>query len=149
MRVAVDPGSVRIGVAASDPHGVLAVPVETVRRGPGDLSRLAAIVTEREALEVLVGLPVSLSGGEGPAAEVARAFAADLARAVSPVPVRLVDERLSTAGAARGLRAAGVGGRKARQVVDQAAAVVLLQGALDAENSTGVPPGEPVSVTGF
>lgn len=149
VRVAVDLGSVRVGVAASDPAGILAFPVETVARGPGDLARLGAIVAEREAFEVLVGLPRSLSGADGPAAVLARAFAAQLAAQIAPVPVRLVDERLSTAGATRDLRAAGVGGRRARGVVDQAAAVTFLQAALDTENATGLPPGEPVAATGF
>jgi putative Holliday junction resolvase len=141
----VDPGSVRIGVAASDPSGLLASPVETVKRGPGDLDRIAAIAAEREAVAVLVGLPRSLSGGDGPAAAGARAWARELAQRLAPIPVRLVDERLSTVAAARDLRAAGVSGRKARGVVDQAAAVVFLQSALEAERASGAPVGEPVS----
>ncbi len=144
VRVALDAGSVRVGVAASDPGGMLAGPVETVRRGRGDLDRIAAIVAERAAVEVLVGLPRSMSGSEGPAAALARAFAADVARAVAPVPVRLVDERLSTVSATRDLRSAGVRGRAQRGVVDQAAAIVFLQAALDQERSTGRAPGEPV-----
>ena len=144
VRLGVDPGSVRIGVAASDPSGLLASPVETVRRGPGDLDRLAALVEEREATEVLVGLPRSLSGGDGPAAATTRAWAAVLAARLHPTPVRLVDERLSTVSAARDLRSAGMSGRRARGVVDQAAAVVLLQAALDAERAGGMPPGELV-----
>jgi putative Holliday junction resolvase len=143
--VAVDAGSVRVGVAASDPDGLLAGPVETVRRGKGDLARLAEIVGERGAVEVLVGLPRSMSGAEGPAAALAREFAGALARTVAPVPVRLVDERLSTVSATRDLRSAGVRGRAQRGVVDQAAAVVFLQAALDQERSTGLPPGEPVA----
>jgi putative Holliday junction resolvase len=136
---------VRIGVAASDPSGFLASPVETVPRGSGDLDRLAALVAERDAVAVLVGLPRSLSGADGPAAEAARSWAAQLAARLAPTPVRLVDERLSTVAAGRDLRAAGVSGRRARGVVDQAAAVVFLQAALDAERSSGAPAGEPVA----
>ncbi|HEY3604785.1 MAG TPA: Holliday junction resolvase RuvX [Sporichthyaceae bacterium] len=141
----IDPGSVRIGVAASDPSRLLASPVETVKRGPGDLDRIAAIAAEREAVAVLVGLPRSLSGRDGPAAAAAREWAGQLAARLDPTPVRLVDERLSTVAAARDLRAAGVSGRKARGVVDQAAAVVFLQAALDAERACGAPAGEAVT----
>ena len=96
VRIGVDVGDVRIGVARSDPSGLIATPVETVARGTGDLARLAAIAAEEDAVEVVVGLPRSLSGGEGPAAAKVRAFAAEIAAALAPVPVRLCDERLST-----------------------------------------------------
>lgn len=141
MRVGVDVGSVRIGVAASDPEGRLAHPLETVPRGPGDVERIVALATDREALEIIVGLPRSLSGREGPAAAGVRAFAARLAAKAAPLPVRLADERLSTVSAQRGLRDSGVRGRRGRSLVDQVAAVVILQSALDAERSTGEPPG--------
>ncbi|MFF0861176.1 Holliday junction resolvase RuvX [Nonomuraea sp. NPDC003560] len=143
-RIGVDVGSVRIGVARSDPSGTLATPVETVRRGRGDLDRLAEIVAEHEAIEVIVGLPTSLSGREGQAAGLARAFAAELAGRLAPTPVRLFDERLTTVAAQHGLRASGVRAKKQRGVVDQAAAVVLLQDALDSERATDRPPGRPV-----
>lgn len=141
VRVGVDPGDARIGVARSDPSGVLATPVETVRRGKGDLRRLRQIVREAEAVEVVVGLPRSLGGGEGPAAAKVREFAATLAERVAPVPVRLVDERLSTVTASAMLRGQRKGSRQ-RDVVDQVAAVVILQQALDTERATGTPPGE-------
>jgi putative Holliday junction resolvase len=144
VRLAVDLGSVRIGVAACDPSGVLAFPLETVRRGGGDVERLAALATEHEVLEVLLGLPTNLSGREGEAAGGVRAFASRLAAAL-PCPVRLVDERLSTVTAGSHMRAAGVTVRKGRASIDQAAAVVFLQAALDAERATGDAPGEPVS----
>ena len=128
--VAVDVGTVRVGVAASDPHRVLASPVETVP-APG-LDRVAAIVAEREAVLVVVGLPTSLSGASASAsADMARRFATRLAGRVAPVPVELVDERLTTVAASAALRASGRRGAKARSVVDQAAAVALLQGVLD------------------
>lgn len=146
VRVAVDVGSVRIGVAACDPDGVLATPVETVRRGQGDLDRIAHLVAERQAIEVIVGLPLALSGTEGPAASGARADAERLARHVAPCPVRLVDERMTTASAAKAMRATGVSARRGRSTVDQAAAVMILQGALDLERSSGRAPGELVWV---
>jgi putative Holliday junction resolvase len=148
VRLAVDLGSVRIGVAACDPSGLLAFPLETVRRGGGDVERIAALATEHDVLEVLLGLPTNLSGREGEAAQGARAFAARLA-AVVPCPVRLVDERLSTVTAGSQMRAAGVKARKGRSAIDQAAAVVFLQAALDAERVTGNAPGEPVSDPGL
>jgi putative Holliday junction resolvase len=146
VRLGVDVGSVRVGLAASDPGALLASPVETLRRdvrGGTDLARIVDEVAERSAIEVLVGLPRSLSGREGPAAEAAREYAGQLAGRVG-VPVRLVDERLSTVAAHRSLRSSGVKGRKQRAVVDQVAAVVLLQAALDTERSTGQAPGELV-----
>jgi putative holliday junction resolvase len=145
-RIGVDVGDARIGVAQSDPSGLIATPVETVARGPGDLARIAAITAEADAIEVVVGLPRSLSGGEGPAAVRVREFARTLAEAVSPVPVRLVDERLSTVTAESVLRGQGRKGQKRRAVVDQAAAVVILQNALDSERSAGTAPGEPLDL---
>ncbi|MFI6579039.1 Holliday junction resolvase RuvX [Nocardiopsis sp. NPDC050513] len=151
VRLAVDPGNARIGVAASDPSGVLASPVETVRRGKGDIHRIAELVVERGAREVVVGYPASLSGEEGPAARSAREFATALARTLHPVPVRLVDERLTTVTAQSQLlsgasfaKKGAKGGRARRSVIDQAAATVLLQSTLDQERATGHPPGEIV-----
>ena len=130
MVLAVDVGTVRVGVAASDPHRVLASPVETVP-APG-LARVAEIAAERGAVLVVVGLPTSLSGASASAsADMARDWAARFAALVAPVPVELVDERLTTVTATAALRASGKRGRAARAVVDQAAAVALLQGVLD------------------
>lgn len=145
-RIAVDVGDARIGVASCDPDGLLATPVETVpgRDAPAARRRLAEIAEEYGAVEVVVGLPRSLSGREGPAAAKVRAFASALAGALAPVPVRLVDERMSTVTATHGLRASGVRSKKGRSVVDQAAAVVILQSALEAERVSGSPPGEYV-----
>lgn len=144
VRLGLDPGDARIGVARSDPSGFLATPVETVRRGKGDLARLVRILAEEEAVEVVVGLPRSLSGGEGPAAAKVREFAAALARRIAPVPVRLVDERLTTVSAEAMLRDRGRKGSKRREVVDMAAAVLILQHALDSERVSGEPLGEIV-----
>ena len=144
VRLGVDPGDARIGVARSDPSGILATPVETVRRGKGDLRRLHQLLTAENAVEVVMGLPRSLGGGEGPAALKTREFAARLARRIAPVPVRLVDERLTTVTAEAMLRDQRKGAKR-RAVVDQVAAVVILQQALDAERATGMPPGELVT----
>ncbi|WP_026162863.1 Holliday junction resolvase RuvX [Kribbella catacumbae] len=148
VRVALDVGDARIGVASSDPHGILATPVETVRVGPGALERVVGLVAELEAFEVVIGLPRSLSGGEGPAAVKIRDTAAQLdvllKKASSEVELRLVDERFTTVTAERMLRERGKKGSKRRAVVDQAAAVVILQHALDFERETGNPPGRPL-----
>jgi putative Holliday junction resolvase len=146
VRLGIDPGDARIGVARSDPSGFLASPVETVRRGKGDLARIAKILAaeqeESTVIEVVMGLPRSLSGGEGPAAAKVREFGATLARRVAPIPVRLVDERMTTVSAEAMLRDQGRKGGKRRAVVDQAAAVLILQHALDTERATGTAPGE-------
>jgi putative pre-16S rRNA nuclease len=152
VRIGVDVGSVRVGLAVSDPDGVLATPVATLGRDPDaapaagdpDIEEIAALVASRAAVGVVVGLPKSLDGGEGPAAQRARTYASVVAARVAPVQVRLVDERLSTVDAHRSLRDSGVAGRRQRAVVDQAAAVLILQSALDAERTTGSPAGEPV-----
>jgi putative Holliday junction resolvase len=145
IRLAVDVGSARIGVARSDPDGLLASPLATVPRGRGDIDSLASLVITSDALEIIVGLPTGLSGREGPAAADARTFAAALAGRLAPRPVRLVDERFTTVIAHDALRSGGRGGRQRRAVVDKAAAALLLQGALDTERSTGQPPGERVA----
>ncbi len=147
-RIAVDVGDARIGVASCDPDGVLATPVETVpgRDVPAAHRRLRLIVEEYEPIEVVVGLPRSLSGREGPAATKVRAFAREMAKGIAPVPVRLVDERMTTVTATHGLRASGVKSKKGRSVIDQAAAVIILQNALESERVSGNPPGEGVEV---
>ncbi|MEV6371126.1 Holliday junction resolvase RuvX [Micromonospora sp. WP24] len=141
VRLGVDVGQVRIGVARSDPHGVLATPLLTVARDraaapeatPTDLVELAALVVEHEAVEVVVGLPVDLAGRHGPAAVQVKAYADRLADVIAPVPVTLTDERMSTVVASRRLAERGVRGKRQRAVVDQAAAVEILQSWLDAQ----------------
>jgi putative holliday junction resolvase len=145
VRLAVDPGSVRIGVARSDPSGVLATPLTVLRRDKRALDALASVAAAEDAMEILVGLPTSLSGREGPAAAAAKQFAADLAVRVAPLPVRLVDERFTTTTAHDALRAGGHDSRARRQTVDSAAAAVLLEAALESERRTGRVPGELVS----
>lgn len=148
VRVGVDVGSVRIGVARSDPDGVLASPLDTVRRGAGDLAELAKIARENDAVEVVVGLAVGLAGSEGRAAAEGRAFAAALAGQLAGVPVRLVDERFTTVLAHEALRQRGLDSRARRTAVDKAAAAVVLQGALDREAATGEPAGHLVTAEG-
>jgi putative Holliday junction resolvase len=147
VRLAVDLGSARIGVASSDPGGVLASPLQTVRRGRGDLAAIASLAAGRRAIEILVGLPTGLSGMPGQAADQARDFATALAHVVAPIPVRLVDERFTTVMAHAALRQGGRTARERRSVIDQAAAALLLQEALDAERETGGPPGELIDPT--
>ncbi len=105
-------------------------------------------MAELAAVEVVVGLPRTLAGDEGAAAEAARTYAGRLSVRIAPVPVRLVDERLTTVDAHRNLRESGVDGRRQRSVIDQAAAVLILQAALDAERNSGRPPGELVRTGG-
>ncbi|MGW5282656.1 Holliday junction resolvase RuvX [Streptomyces collinus] len=147
-RLSIDVGDARIGVASCDPDGILATPVETVpgRDIPAAHRRLRQLVEEYEPIEVVVGLPRSLKGGEGPAAQKVRGFAQELARGIAPVPVRLVDERMTTVTASQGLRASGVTSKKGRAVIDQAAAVIILQQALESERVSGKAPGEGVEV---
>jgi len=148
VRLGIDVGAVRIGVARTDRQALLATPVETVRRGEGDVARILDLVQELEAVEIVVGFPRSMSGRVGPAAVKATAYAETLLAAARsrqvPASIRLVDERLTTVSAERFLREQGRRGRKQRAVVDQAAAVVILQHAIESERSTGRPPGQEV-----
>jgi putative Holliday junction resolvase len=141
--LAVDWGTVRIGLATCDAGGRLASPHSTIENGrdlPAVRRRIAAIVAEEEVEVVVVGHPLSLDGSRGPAARAVEAQAAALAE-VLPVPVVLHDERLTTVTAHRLLAASGADGRQRRRVVDQAAAAVLLQTWLDGGAPTHVTPG--------
>ncbi|MFI7436734.1 Holliday junction resolvase RuvX [Micromonospora haikouensis] len=141
VRLGVDVGQVRVGVARSDPHGVLATPLVTLARDlttaedavPSDMAEIVALIAEHECVEVVVGLPVNLSGQHGPAARNVKAYADRLADVIAPVPVTLTDERMSTVVASRRLAERGVRGKRQRAVVDQAAAVEILQSWLDAQ----------------
>lgn len=140
-RLGIDVGHVRVGVAICDPDGILATPLVTLARDrkrdndgvPSDMSELARLVDEHEIVEVVIGLPTTLAGAEGVAATGVRAYADRLAALIAPVPVTLTDERMSTLVATRKLSGQGVRGRRQRKVVDQAAAVEILQGWLDAQ----------------
>ena len=138
-RLGVDFGEVRVGVALSDPAGILATPLLTLSRdrsGGADLDALAALVAEHEVVEVVVGLPRTLAGRHGLAAQAAAEYARTLAKRLGAgVPVRLIDERLTTVSAARVLAERGVRGRRQRAVLDQVAAVEILQGWLEARRA--------------
>jgi putative pre-16S rRNA nuclease len=139
VRLGVDVGTVRVGVAICDPDGILATPLATLPRDnatvgdqtPTDMGAIASFVRDHQVVAVVVGLPVTLAGREGHAAALSRQYADQLATVIDPVPVLLTDERMSTAAAARRLSEQGVRGRRQRAVVDQAAAVEILQGWLD------------------
>lgn len=149
VRLGVDVGKARVGVARCDPHAMLATPVETVARdhdGDADLIRIEQIANELGAMEIVVGLPLNLRGERTLSTEDAVAFAERLAARFIPlaITVRLVDERLSTVSAQGQLRQAGKKTKQSRSIIDQAAAVVILQHALDTERSRGTAPGETV-----
>lgn len=147
VRLALDWGQARIGVAACDPDATVAYPVTTVPGGDDAIAAVVALVQQLQPLEVVFGLPRRLAGDEGPAARALREVAGRLARELADlqVPVRLVDERLSTVQASRAMRAAGRSARAQRAHIDQAAAVAILEHALDTERATATPPGELLS----
>lgn len=144
VRLGVDVGTVRVGLARSDREGLLATPLATVQRRDRSVRQVVeavlAAVRELDAVEVVVGLPVALSGRDTASTEDARRVAGALA-AADTTPVRLVDERLTTVSATTALHASGRTTRRSRSMIDQVAAVILLQHALDAERSRGKPPG--------
>ena len=140
IRLAIDWGKARVGVAACDADGLLAYPVETVPTGPATAKRLAQLCAEYEPIEVLLGWPVNLVGREGPAVQQ-MAEVADHLHAELGLPLRVVDERLSTASAARKLKATGKSARRQRRIINQAAAVDILEQALEFEKRTGRPAG--------
>ncbi|VEG26003.1 Holliday junction resolvase RuvX [Actinomyces howellii] len=149
VRLAFDVGQARVGVARCDAEAILAVPLVTLNRDRygADLDQAADLVEDYDAVEVVVGLPRRMSGGSSSSTRDARAWALRLAGIIAPVPVRLVDERLTTVTARRELHEAGVPSTGFRRVVDQAAAVVILEQALEAERSSHAPAGEPVPPT--
>jgi putative holliday junction resolvase len=140
IRIGVDVGRARVGVARCDRDGLLATPVETLRRDATTIPALQALIMELDPLEVVVGLPISLNGSDTPSTTDAREFARSIAQAAA-VPVRLVDERLSTVSAQRALHDAGRRAKGSRPVIDQVAAVIILQNALDSERMAARPPG--------
>ena len=142
-RIGIDWGKARIGVAASNPRTSFAFPVETVQAGRDEITRLAALAEEYAPELIYVGLPLTLAGERAQAAVFVLERATALAAAVAPIPVRLVDERMSTASASRSLGSAGRRAKQQRSVIDQAAAVEILQRAIDAESRDGAPAGEP------
>lgn len=147
VRLGVDAGKARVGVALCDRDGLLATPVATLSRDDGTVGRLRELVSEHAAIEVVVGLPLSMRGDDTASTADARTLADQLAAAVD-VPVRLVDERLSTVSAQRALHQSGRSVKASRPVIDQVAAVIILQNALDFERSAGRPPGTVVDQHG-
>lgn len=141
VRLGVDVGRARIGVARCDADGMLAVPVETVPRDDASIARIVDISGEYEPIEVVVGLPLNMRGEDTASTTDAREFAAEIRAALPRTPVRLVDERLSTVSAHTALRQSGRSQKRSRGVVDQVAAVVFLQHAVDTEKATGRAPG--------
>jgi len=143
VRLGVDAGKARVGVSACDRDGLLATPVVTLSRGDATVAELRDLIADYDAFEVVVGLPLSLQGDDPASTADARALAAELAGTVD-VPVRLVDERLSTVSAQRALHQSGRTVKSSRPMIDQVAAVIILQNALDFERSAGRPPGTVV-----
>ena len=136
--LAIDHGKARIGLAATDPLGIAAHPVETLQCDAGDpLNRLAEIIAERQVRQLVLGLPLRLDGSEGDAAERVRAFGKQLAARFPDLPLSYADERLSTVAAAEKLHAAGKNARKQKDLIDQAAAIEILNAWLEEH------PGEP------
>ena len=144
VRIGIDVGTVRIGVAQSDPSGLLASPVKTVLRADDDfLDQLVECVTDSAAIEVVVGLPLSMSGSVSSSTEDALAVARELQKFIS-AEVRLIDERLTTVAALGAVKASGKSQKSSRSFIDQVAAVSILNAALDGERLTGRPPGKPL-----
>lgn len=144
VRLGIDWGKARIGVAACNAGTALAYPVATVQAGTGEIKQVCSIAGEYEPGVIYVGLPLTLAGQRGPSAEFVIGKATALAHAVWPIQVRLIDERMSTASASRSLSGVGRRAKAQRAVIDQAAAVEILQRALDAEHREGEPVGELV-----
>lgn len=132
----VDVGTARIGLAVSDPEGLLAQPLEVVAAGEDAVAAIAARASELEVGEIVVGVPLRMDGTRGPAAESAVRFAAELEEA-SGLPVRTWDERLSTVEASRAMRAGGADARRQRGRVDKVAAALVLGAYLEAQRATG------------
>jgi putative holliday junction resolvase len=148
VRLGVDVGRARVGVARCDQHGILATPVATLDRRDDLVASIRLLVEEFAAIEVVVGLPISLRGDDTASTQDSRNVAQSLASALPDISVRLVDERLTTVTAARALRDSGRTAKTSRSVVDQVAAVILLQHALDHEKARGTPPGAVVDSDG-
>jgi len=154
VRLAMDVGTVRIGVAKCDPDGMLAVPLETIAAGDRAITRAMEIIKDQQAIVVYVGNPISLKGeataSTQAAIEFAQALFAEISKSVekSNVSVRMIDERLSTVSAQRGLHEAGKTHKSSREVIDQAAAIVILEHALESEKRQGEFVGREVVLAG-
>ncbi len=141
IRLGIDVGKARVGISRSDSEGLLVLPLETLPRSQSTPKQVLKLAEEYDAIELVVGLPLSLDGTQTPSTKDAQNFAAELAALPGAIPVRLVDERLSTVHAQSRLREAGKSTRSSRSVIDQVAATIILQNALEAERLTGSAPG--------
>ncbi|QCO98772.1 Holliday junction resolvase RuvX [Arthrobacter sp. 24S4-2] len=151
VKLGVDVGTVRVGVAVCDRDGILATPLKTLERNAKkntDVRVLAALADELDAVQIFVGLPRTLKGEEHASARMATDYAQLLADALagrgSAIPVQLIDERLSTVTAHRNLHEAGMSSRNHRKVVDQVAAAGILQHAIDMQKARGTDVGRRV-----
>ena len=152
VRFGVDVGSVRIGVAKCDPDGMLATPLETIAAGETAIPKIIDLIKEHAPIAVYVGNPLSLNGQVTQSTIEASEFALALVSAISSHPeigeieVRLIDERLSTVSAQRGLHEVGRTQKSSREVIDQAAAIIILEHALESEKRQGDFAGKEVVV---
>jgi putative Holliday junction resolvase len=142
-RLAIDVGKVRIGIAASDQHSILASGIETVQRDPDlrtSINRIQEIIGEVQPIEIYIGLPISMQGHSTDSTRDAIEFAKALAGS-SSIPIRFIDERMTTISAANSLKLSGRSSKSGRKVIDQIAATVILEQALEIEKLTGNIPG--------
>ena len=148
VRIALDVGSVRIGVAKCDAEGLLATPLTTISAGPEAVNQVLDLLMEHQAICVYIGKPISLAGKDTASTQSAIEFAGEIAASLkeSNTLVRLIDERLSTVTAQRGMHEAGRNVKQSRDAIDQAAAVVILEHALASERNSGTLVGEEVKL---
>jgi putative Holliday junction resolvase len=148
VRIALDVGSVRIGVAKCDAEGLLAIPLTTISAGPEAVNQVLDLLKEYQAICVYIGKPISLAGKDTASTQSAIEFAGEIAASLkeSNTLVRLIDERLSTVTAQRGMHEAGRNVKQSRDAIDQAAAVVILEHALASERNSGTLVGEEVKL---
>lgn len=145
-RLAIDVGKVRIGVAASDFHGILASGLVTVKRHDlieDSISEIVKLIQEVEPIEIYVGLPVSMSGDHSASTKDAIAVARSLEN-LEVAPIRFIDERLTTVTAANALRQSGRDSKSGRAIIDQIAATIILEQALEIEKNSGNQPGKSI-----
>lgn len=148
VRIALDVGSVRIGVAKCDAEGLLATPLTTISAGPEAVTQVLDLLLEHQAICLYVGKPISLAGKDTASTQSAIEFASEIAASLkdSTIQVRLIDERLSTVSAQRGMHEAGRNVKQSRDAIDQAAAVIILEHALASERNSGTLVGEEVKL---
>lgn len=159
-RLAIDVGMARVGVAISDPDGILASPVDTFKRDksvgyaiggkipavlPTDIAAIAEVIEERFVVVVYIGLPQQLSGAKGQSVNMALTYAHLLSKVSPDVEIRMIDERLTSVSAHQALHASGRSSKNHRSVIDQVAAVIMLETAMETEKRQGNRAGTPLS----